>query len=70
VALSLVVPVLLSIRFAAPNYKALISLGIVSTVLYAIPLWLFELSGSETEILRSVFRMKMAAKKLSHAAAD
>jgi O-antigen/teichoic acid export membrane protein len=70
VALSLVIPVLLSIRFAAPNYKVLISLGIVSTVLYAIPLWLFELSGSETEILRSVFRMKMAAKKLSHAAAD
>ena len=70
VALSLTVPVLLSIRFAAPNYKVLISLGIVSTVLYAIPLWLFELSGSETEILRSVFRMKMAAKKLSHAAAD
>lgn len=70
VALSLVIPVLLSIKFAAPDYKVLFALGIVSTVLYAIPLWLFELSGSETEILRSVFRMKMAAEKLTPAAAD
>jgi len=70
VAAALVTPLLLSIKFAAPNYKVLFSLGIVSAVLYGVPLWLFELSGSETQILRSVFRMKMAAKEMSHATAD
>jgi hypothetical protein len=68
--MSLVVPILLSIKFAAPDYKVLFALGIVSAVLYGVPLWLFELSGSETEILRSMFRMKMAAKEISHATAD
>jgi O-antigen/teichoic acid export membrane protein len=70
VAVSLVVPALLSLKFAAPNYKVLFSLGIVSAVLYAIPIWLFELSGSEAQILRAAFRMKMAPKEMSQATAD
>jgi O-antigen/teichoic acid export membrane protein len=70
VAVSLVVPALLSLKFAAPNYKVLFSLGIVSAVLYAIPIWLFELSGSEAQILRAAFRMKMTPKEMSQATAD
>jgi len=70
VALSLVIPTLLSIKFAAPNYKILFALGLGSGVLYAVPLWLFELSAPETQILRSAFRITVAAEKMSPATAD
>jgi O-antigen/teichoic acid export membrane protein len=71
VAMSLLIPTLLSIKFAAPNYKVLFLLGIVSAVLYGVPLWLLELSGPEAQILRTAFWTKVGTKEeMSHAAAD
>jgi O-antigen/teichoic acid export membrane protein len=40
VALALVVPALLSLRFAAPSYPSLVILGAVCFLLYAVPVWL------------------------------
>ena len=70
VAVSLVVPTLLSLRFAAPNYKVLFELGLGSAVLYAVPLWFFELSGPEAQIVRSALRIRLTPGKMSHAIAE
>jgi O-antigen/teichoic acid export membrane protein len=70
VALSLVAPTLLSLRFAAPNYKVLFALGVVSAVLYGVPLWFFELTGHEAQILRGAIWPRMTAKEMSHATAE
>ena len=43
VAGSLVIPLLLTLKFAAPSYKVLFPIGIVSAILYVVPLWLFRL---------------------------
>jgi O-antigen/teichoic acid export membrane protein len=70
VGLSLVIPTLLSLRFAAPNYKVLFALGIVSAIFYAVPLWFFELSTSEVQIVRAALRLPTTAKQITHATAD
>lgn len=62
VAGSLVIPLLLTLKFAAPNYKILFSIGILSAILYVVPLWLFEFSEAETTMLTRAIWPRFAVK--------
>jgi O-antigen/teichoic acid export membrane protein len=70
VAGALVVPVLISIRFAAPNYKVLFLLATVSALIYGVVLWVVEFSQGETQILRRAIWPNMPLKKVPEAASD
>jgi O-antigen/teichoic acid export membrane protein len=62
VAGSLVIPLLLTLKFAAPSYKVLFPIGIVSAILYVVPLWLFEFSQAETTMLMRAIGPRFAGK--------
>jgi hypothetical protein len=62
VAGSLVIPLLLTLKFAAPSYKVLFAIGILSAILYVVPLWLFEFSQAETNMLTRAMWPKFAVK--------
>jgi O-antigen/teichoic acid export membrane protein len=62
VAASLVIPLILALKFAAPSYKVLFSIGILSAILYVVPLWLFEFSEAETTMLTRAMWPKFAVK--------
>lgn len=49
---AMVLPALLSLKLAAPDYKSLLLVGTLSTILYALPMWLFEFTSTETRTLR------------------
>jgi O-antigen/teichoic acid export membrane protein len=70
VAAALVVPLLISIKFAAPNYKVLFMLGILSALLYAGTLWIVEFSQGETQILRRAIWPNLPLKKVPEVASD
>lgn len=63
VAGSLVVPMLLSVKFAAPDYRILFALGLLSIVCYAVPLWLFEFSTGETRLLQQAIWPRIVVRK-------
>ena len=65
VAGALVIPLILSLKFAAPSYKVLFSIGILSTILYVVPLWLFEFTQAETTMLTRAVWPRFAAKTSS-----
>ena len=54
VALALLCPALISIIFAAPDYRALIALSLISFTLYLPVLWFYGFDHSEAEIIRGV----------------
>jgi O-antigen/teichoic acid export membrane protein len=56
VAGALVVPLALSLSFAGPSYKALFSVGVLSALVYVVPLWSFEFSRAETTMLKLAIR--------------
>jgi O-antigen/teichoic acid export membrane protein len=60
---SLVLPVLLSVRFAVPDYIILLSVALVSLGLYVMPLWLLEFSPVETRILLGAVWPQLAMKR-------
>jgi O-antigen/teichoic acid export membrane protein len=62
VAGSLVIPLILSLRFAAPSYKVLFPIGVLSAILYVVPLWLFEFSQAERTMLTRAVWPKFAVK--------
>jgi O-antigen/teichoic acid export membrane protein len=62
VAGALVIPLLLTLKFAAPSYKVLFPLGILSAILYVVPLWLFEFSQAETNMLTRAVWPRFAVK--------
>jgi O-antigen/teichoic acid export membrane protein len=70
VAVALVVPLLISIRFAAPNYKMLFMVGILSALIYGGVLWIVEFSQGETQILRRALWSNVELKKVPTVASD
>ena len=60
---SLALPVLLSWKFAAPDYKSLVGVGILSAVLYVLPLWLFEFTATETRVLQQALWPRLALRR-------
>jgi O-antigen/teichoic acid export membrane protein len=65
VAGSLVVPTLLSARFAAPDYKTLVTLGVFSMICYALPLLIFEFTSAETSILKQAILPRITIKGIT-----
>jgi O-antigen/teichoic acid export membrane protein len=52
---SMVLPAVLSLKFSAPDYKSMFIVGTLSMILYALPMWLFEFTSTETrELLRAI----------------
>ena len=64
VAFCLVVPAVLSSRFAVPDYRGLATLGVVSTLSYAIPLLILEFTSAEILILKQAILPRVARKGL------
>ena len=65
IAGSLVIPLVLSLRFATPDYKALLAVGLLSMISYGLALWLFEFSPSETRILVRAISPRLGSSLLS-----
>jgi len=70
VTAALVMPLVISIKFAAPNYKVLFMLGILSALLYGGVLWIVEFSQGETQILRRAILPNLPLKKVPEVASD
>ena len=68
VAGSLLIPTLLSLKFAAPDYRILFAIGLLSAILYGVPLWLLEFTLGETQILRKAILPPLATRKITHGA--
>jgi O-antigen/teichoic acid export membrane protein len=60
---SLVLPTLLSWKFVVPDYKSLVMVGIVSAILYVLPLWLFEFTPTETRVLQQAIWPRAAVTR-------
>jgi len=55
VVLSLIIPALIAMKFALPDYKAIFGLGILSFILYAVPVMLAAFSPVEMRQLVQIF---------------
>jgi O-antigen/teichoic acid export membrane protein len=51
IAVAVLIPLILTIKFAAPNYKALAVLAAVSALVYTLVLWFLEFTPAEVKIL-------------------
>jgi len=67
---ALVIPLLISIKFAAPSYKVLFMLGILSALIYGGVLWIIEFSQGETQILRRAIWPNLPLKKVPEPVSD
>jgi len=67
VLLSLAIPFLLAEMLAAPDYKILVVLAVLSFTFYAASLWLFEFNSREKEVLKKALRLSPATKDVSAA---
>lgn len=63
VAGSLVIPIVLSAKFAVPDYKILFSIGLLSLILYVLFLWLFEFNRGETRMLQRAIWPQWALRR-------
>jgi O-antigen/teichoic acid export membrane protein len=70
VSCALIVPVLISIKIAVPNYKVLFMLGLLSALIYVLALWIFEFSEGETHILRQAIWPSVPLKKVTTVPTD
>jgi O-antigen/teichoic acid export membrane protein len=65
VAGSLVVPALLSARFAAPDYRTLTALGVISLICYALPLLIFDFTPAEAHMLKRAILPRLSLKRVA-----
>ena len=63
VMVALILPSLLTLKFAAPDYTMLGLVGTVSALAYAATLWRLEFSPGETNLLRQVIWPRLAVKR-------
>jgi O-antigen/teichoic acid export membrane protein len=63
---SLVLPTLLTLRFAGPDYKLLVAVGALSVILYVPPLWLLGFTATEARTLRRVIWARPEMDSLTH----
>jgi O-antigen/teichoic acid export membrane protein len=62
VLVSLVLPIVITVRFARPDYTVLVCIGLSSGAMYALALWLFEFTPKETNTLRRAIWPRLAVK--------
>jgi O-antigen/teichoic acid export membrane protein len=60
---ALIIPLLLSLRFVAPNYSILFVLALVSMFSYLLIIWLFGFSQHEKKILHRAIFSKLSLKR-------
>ena len=58
----LVFPMLLTIEVAAPDYKRLFLVGLLSLIAYVVPLWMIAFDRGETNLLRRALLPKLMTK--------
>jgi O-antigen/teichoic acid export membrane protein len=58
----LLIPFLLSARFATPDYKALFVVGLLSMISYGLALWFFEFTPTETRMLERAISPRLAPR--------
>jgi len=51
IAVAILIPLILTVKFATPNYRVLAAVALVSTAVYALVLWFLELTPAEAKIL-------------------
>jgi O-antigen/teichoic acid export membrane protein len=61
--LSLIIPILISARYAAPNYRTLFTLALLSSCIYALTIWFIEFNPREKQILRRAILPILSRKK-------
>lgn len=57
--LSLIIPILIFLRYAAPDYRTLITLSFISLSIYSIIFWFIEFSPKEKQMLQRAFFSKL-----------
>lgn len=62
VAVALIIPGLLTVRFIAPDYTVLLLLAGASVIAYGAVLWIVEFDSDETSLLRRAIWPRLAAK--------
>jgi O-antigen/teichoic acid export membrane protein len=62
VAVALIIPTLLTVRFIAPDYTVLLLLAGASVIAYGAVLWIVEFDSEETSLLRRAIWPRLAAK--------
>jgi len=55
-AVFLIVPMLVTLRWLRPTYPAMLLVGIVSALTFALPMWYFEFGGTGWQLIRSRLR--------------
>ena len=63
VAFALIVPVLISISYAAPNYPSLFLVALASGCVYFFTMWFIEFGPEEKQILQRAILPKLSMKK-------
>lgn len=63
VCCSLVLPLLISLYFLAPDYNILFTLGFVSLAIYSITVWILGFHPEERQILIKIFVKRLPPKK-------
>lgn len=63
VGLSLIIPTIISVRFAAPDYQTLFTLAFISSCIYALTIWFIEFNPGEKQILQRAILPKLSRKK-------
>jgi O-antigen/teichoic acid export membrane protein len=62
VVVALLVPSILTLKFAAPNYKTLGAVAVLSAVSYALVVWFLEFTPEEAKILERAILPKPAPR--------
>ncbi len=63
VCISLIIPIIISARYAAPNYRTLFVLALVSSGIYALSIWFLEFDRREKQILQRAILPRLSRKK-------
>lgn len=61
IIVALVIPLLLTVKLAAPNYKTLGAVALLSAISYVLVLWFLEFTPAETKMLERAILPKSAA---------
>jgi hypothetical protein len=61
--IAMVLPALISLKFATPDYKSLLMVGTLSMILYALPMWLFEFTPAETLVFRQAICPRLTMRR-------
>lgn len=62
--ISLVIPALISLRYAAPDYSILFALGFISLCVYSLSVWFIEFSHEEKRIFQKVLFPRLSVRKV------